>query len=138
MAVSLEQTGDLLRRSGGVVNQAVDRGTSMLADRIEHYTNVARDVGQTLRTREEPQAAAFVEMLSQRGNDVARYLRGRDGARLWNDAQDFARGRTWLLAGIGFVTGVAAARTVRTAAAGTDQYDEYVDSYASPESRYAE
>ena len=133
MAVTLEQTGDLLQRSGSVINQAVDRGTSLLADRVEHYLNVAREVGDVLRERNEPQAADLVQSLAQQGTQIARYLRNNDGAQLWSDAQDFSRDKTWLLAGIGLVGGLAAARTIRSAADGGSASSTYVDSYSQPD-----
>ena len=133
MALGSEQTGDLMRRGQTMISQAVDRGTSMLADRVEHYTNVGREVGTVLRDKGEPQAAEFVESLSQRAQDVARYLRNNDGSAMWSDAQQYARGKTWLLAGVGFVGGLALARTIRTAAdSGWERTPGYVDSYAQP------
>ncbi len=138
MAVTLEQTrGGLLQRSGTVVGQAVDRGTGLLADRVEHYTNVAREIGDILRDRGEPQAADVLQTVSKRGTDVARYLRNNDGVKMWGDVQDLARGRTWLLTGVGLVSGLALARAVRTAAGGTTE-DEwptepaYRESYEQP------
>ncbi len=133
MALGSEQTGDLMRRGQTMVSQAVDRGTSLLADRVEHYTNVGREVSTVLRDKGEPQAAELVESLSQRAQVAARYLRNNDGAAMWGDAQQFARGKTWLLAGVGFVGGLALARTIRTAAdSGWDHNSAYVDSYAQP------
>jgi hypothetical protein len=129
MAVTFD-TGEIVRRSQGVINQAVDRGTGMLADRVEHYTNVTREIGDILRERGEPQAADMVQMVAERGVQVARYLRNNDTMTMWNDAQDLARGRTWLLAGAGFLGGLALARAVRTAT--TDR--EYRDAYAQPSS----
>ena len=130
MAVRLEQGSDLLRRSQTMIGQAVDHGTGLLADRVEHYTNVAREVGEVLRDRGEPQAADAIQTLSERGTQIARYLRNNDGAKMWADAQDLARGRTWLLTGMGLVGGLAIARAVRTAADGGAR--DYVDSYAQP------
>jgi len=141
MAVSFDR-GEIVRRSQGMINQAVDRGTGMLADRVEHYTNVAREIGGILRERGEPQAADLVETVSQRGIEVARYLRNNDPASMWNDAQDLARGRTWILAGVGFLGGLALARTVRTAASDYEQRSgswedqpAYRDAYAQPVSQ---
>ncbi len=122
MAVSFD-TGEIVRRSQGMINQAVDRGTGMLADRVEHYTNVAREIGGILRDRGEPQAADLVENVAERGLGAARYLRNNDTAAIWQDAQELARGRTWLLAGAGFLGGLALARAVRTAAAGNEERD---------------
>lgn len=131
MAVSID-TGEIVRRSQGMINQVVDRGTGMLADRVEHYTNVARDIGDILRERGEPQAAEVVQSIAERGIGVARYLRNNDPAGMWNDAQELARGRTWLLAGAGFLGGLALARTVRTATGDYDDRPAYRDSYAQP------
>jgi hypothetical protein len=134
MAIGLGQTGEnLLQRSQSLIGQAVDRGTGLLADRIEHYTNVARDVSDILRQRGEPGAADLVQSLSQRATGIAGYLRTNDGARMWSDAQDFARGRTWLLTGVGLISGLAIARAMRTTYSATSDDDaEYVDSYAQP------
>ena len=133
MAVSFD-TGEIVRRSQGLISQAVDRGTGMLADRVEHYTNVAREIGEILRERGEPQAADVVQSAAERGVSVARYLRNNDAARMWNDAQELARGRTWLLAGAGFLGGMALARTVRTAVS-EDNWESapaYRETYAQP------
>ena len=138
MAVSFD-TGEIVRRSQGVINQAVDRGTGMLADRVEHYTNVAREIGDILRERGEPQAADLVTTVAERGVGVARYLRNNDTVRMWNDAQELMRGRTWIVAGAGFLGGLALARTIRTAAGDyssrgetwEDQPD-YREQYAQP------
>lgn len=137
MAISLGQTGeDLMKRSQSFIGQAVGRGTGMLADRLEHYTNLAREISDILRQRGEPAAADMIQTLSQRGVEVARYIRSSDGTRLWSDAQDFARQRTWLLTGVGFVGGLALARTIRTAGdstwnTGGDYRDEYAQPYAT-------
>lgn len=130
-------TGEIVRRSQGMINQAVDRGSGLLADRVEHYTNVARDIGDILRERGEPQAADVVSMVAQRGIDVARYLRNSDPAGMWTDAQDLMRGRTWIMAGAGFLGGLALARAIRTATSdGAHAYsDEYRDAYAQPGSQ---
>ena len=135
MAVRMDPS-DLWQRSQGVINQAVGRGAEMLADRVEHYGTVASDVGEVLRDKGEPQAADLVDMLAGGVTDAASYLRSRDGISLWSDAQEFARGRTWLLAGIGLVGGMAAARAVRSAnrARAWEQQD-YVDSYAQSQSQ---
>ncbi len=138
MAVRMDPS-DLWQRSQGVINQAVGRGAEMLADRVEHYSTVASDVGEVLREKGEPQVADFVDMLAGGVGDAASYLRTHDGTSLWSDAQEFARGRTWLLAGIGFVGGMAAARAVRSANRVRDwEQPDYVESYAQSQPTFGE
>lgn len=122
-----------MRRSQTLVSQAADRGTKLLADRIEHYVNVARDVSDILRERGEPQTADFVQLMADRARSASQYLRNNDAPRIWNDAQMVARDKTWLLAGVGLVSGLAVARALRTAAdSDWDSSSPYVDSYARP------
>lgn len=138
MAVRMDPT-ELWQRSQGVINQAVGRGAEMLADRVEHYSTVASDIGEVLREKGEPQVADFVDMLAGGVSDAAGYLRSRDGTELWSDAQDFARGRTWLLAGIGLVGGMAAARAVRSANRMRDwEQPDYVESYSQSQPTFGE
>jgi hypothetical protein len=138
MAVRMDPN-ELWQRSQGVINQAVGRGAEMLADRVEHYSTVASDVGEVLREKGEPQVADFMDMVAGGVSDAASYLRSHDGTTLWSDAQDFARGRTWLLAGIGLVGGMAAARAVRSAGRTRDwEQPEYVESYAQTDSTFGE
>jgi hypothetical protein len=134
MSVSFEQTGgDLMRRSQTMIGQAIGRGTDLLADRIEHYTNVTREVGDILRERGEPQAADLATTLAERATGMARYLRNSEGTQIMSDMQDFARGRTWLLTGVGFVSGLAIARAVRTTADYASQTEEpYREDYTQP------
>lgn len=122
-----------------MINQAVNRATGTLASRVEHYTSIARDISDVLRKRGEPQAARTLQLLVRRGDDFGRYLRKKRAAAMWNDAQNRARGRVWILAGAGFLGGLALARTIRIAAVDyetrRDSWDElpdYRDAYAQP------
>ncbi|MFN2450534.1 MAG: hypothetical protein ABR508_12225 [Candidatus Baltobacteraceae bacterium] len=137
MAVSYGQTGnDLMRRSQSMINQAVDRGTGLLADRVEHYTTVAREVGDILRERGEPHAADMAAMVAERAQGMARYFRNSDGAQLLGDLQTALRGRTWLLTGIGFLSGLAIARGVRSASDSATQESPYRESYSQRAGQY--
>jgi hypothetical protein len=103
----------LQQQTGGMINQAVDRGTDLLADRIQHYVGVTRDVCDLLRQRGETQPAQLLESTLMRVDSFTTYLRNADGAQLYGDMRDMTRDRAWLLAGAGFVTGLLAARAVR-------------------------
>ncbi|HEV2261456.1 MAG TPA: hypothetical protein VGR69_04095 [Candidatus Rubrimentiphilum sp.] len=117
-----------------LVNQAVGRGTEMLADRVDHYSDIAHDVSKMLRDKDEPQAADLIELVAGGVHDAAQYLRDHDGTAIWNDAQQFARGRSWLLAGMGLIGGLAAARAVRSTTQPMWQAPDYAEPY--PQSGY--
>ncbi|HET7815378.1 MAG TPA: hypothetical protein VFL13_13510 [Candidatus Baltobacteraceae bacterium] len=125
-----------MQRSKTMLNQAVGRGTGLLADRIEHYTNIAREVGDILRDRGEPQAADVAVLVSERVQGVARYLRNSDGTQLVSDLQDALRGRTWLLTGVGFVSGLAIARAVRTSVDYSTSQRTYTEDYSQQTGQY--
>lgn len=135
--MTYEQTkNDVVNRSKTMINQAVGRGTGLLADRIEHYTNIAREVGDILRDRGEPQAADVAVMVSERVQGMARYLRNSDGTQIVSDMQDALRGRAWLLTGVGFVSGLAIARAVRTGADYASSQRTYTEDYSQQSGRY--
>lgn len=148
MAVTTDITGEWTRRSQTMIAQAVGRGTGLLADRVEHYTTIAREVGDILRERGEPQAADLAATLAERTQSVARYLRNTDGSRILSDVQEFARGRGWLLTGVGLISGLALARAVRSAAdaaqpasqSSSSRGEEYFsqDTGSYPSSEYAQ
>jgi len=106
----------LQQQTGGMINQAVNRGTDLLADRIQHYVGVTRDVCDLLRQRGETQPAQLLESTLTRVDSFTTYLRNADGEQLFGDMRDMTRDRAWLLAGAGFISGLLAARAVRAGA----------------------
>lgn len=110
MAKILNQYLDL---AGDAINVFVAQGTSLLGQRIEQYALVGDEIVTTLRDNGETQAADFAELLSERAHATAKYVRTRDGRRMWSDAQDALSGRGWVMAGAGLLTGFLVARAVR-------------------------
>lgn len=110
MANVLNQYLDL---AGDAVNVLVTQGASLLAQRIEQYARVGDEIIATLRENDEVQAADFAELLSGRAHATAKYMRTRDGRRMWSDAQDAMSGRGWVMAGAGLLTGFLTARAIR-------------------------
>jgi ElaB/YqjD/DUF883 family membrane-anchored ribosome-binding protein len=121
----------------GIINRAVGYGTNLLANRIDHYVTVARDVSEVLRERDEPQAAGMVETVATRGLELTAQLRAIDARSLWQSAQSMVRERPWLMAGIGVASGLGLARAIRSAgSASPDSYwvqEEFVESYVTVE-----
>ena len=75
MAVRMDPN-ELWQRSQGVINQAVGRGTEMLADRIEHYGGVATDVSEMLREKGEKFGISEGAIVAMTPDGVVRALVG--------------------------------------------------------------
>jgi len=104
---------DILESAGKFVSQAFARGSHAVAERADHYAILARDIGELLADRGEPQGAELFTALSARASDLSTYFEAADGARLWHDARKITREQTWLVGGIGAVAGLALARAIR-------------------------
>ncbi len=93
---------------------AIGYGATLLADRVDRYVAVARDVSGVLRERGEPQAAAALERAARSAARAGAYLRDADGREVWRDLQRAVEGRGWLLAGVGVAGGLGLARAIRS------------------------
>jgi ElaB/YqjD/DUF883 family membrane-anchored ribosome-binding protein len=102
-----------------------EQGKSKLGETLDQRTNEAgvqaRKVAQALRRSGEQlsnegnaqQAAALAEGAADRIERLGGYLERTSGDALVRDAEDFARRRPWMVAGIGLVAGLAASRFLK-------------------------
>ena len=111
-----------------------DQGRSRLRDQIDSRSthagsqarslaNALRRSGDDLRGDGNTQTAELTGQAADRIERLGSYLEQKSGDDLMRDIETFARRRPWLLAGLGMLAGVAAARFVK--ASSEDRYDRY-------------
>jgi hypothetical protein len=110
-----------------------DQGSMRLSDQLDQRSNQAgsqvRSVAQALRhSGEELQdggnttAAQWTGRAADRLEQLGGYLEQTRGDEFMRDIEGFARRRPWMLAGIGVLAGIAAARFVK--ASSEDRYND--------------
>jgi ElaB/YqjD/DUF883 family membrane-anchored ribosome-binding protein len=100
-----------------------DKGSTRLRDQLETRTSEvgaqAKSVAEALRRsgenlqEENRSAARVVSGAADRVERLGGYLEQRRGEEIVRDVENFARSRPWLIAGVGMLVGVAAARFVK-------------------------
>jgi ElaB/YqjD/DUF883 family membrane-anchored ribosome-binding protein len=102
-----------------------EQGKSKLGETLDERTNEAgvqaRKLAQALRRSGEQlssegdgrQAAGLAEGAADRIERLGGYLERTSGAELVRDAEEFARRRPWMVAGMGLVAGLAASRFLK-------------------------
>jgi ElaB/YqjD/DUF883 family membrane-anchored ribosome-binding protein len=102
-----------------------EQGKSKLGERLDERTNdmgvQARKMAQALRRSGEQlsneadgqQAAGLAEGAADRIERLGGYLERTSGDGIVRDAEDFARRRPWMVAGMGLVAGLAASRFLK-------------------------
>jgi ElaB/YqjD/DUF883 family membrane-anchored ribosome-binding protein len=102
-----------------------EEGKSKLGETLDQRTNEAgvqaRNLAQALRRSGEQlsnegngeQVAGLVEGAADRMDRLGDYLERASGPELVRDAEDFARRRPWMVAGMGLVAGLAASRFLK-------------------------
>ena len=105
-----------------------EQGKSRLGETLDQRTNEAgvqaRKMAQALRRSGEQlsnegnagQAAGLAEGAADRIERLGGYLERTSGTELVRDAEEFARRRPWMVAGMGLVAGVAASRFLKASA----------------------
>jgi ElaB/YqjD/DUF883 family membrane-anchored ribosome-binding protein len=121
-----------------------EKGKSKLGETLDQRTNEAgvqaRKLAQALRRSGEQlsseggteQVSGLAEGAADRMERLGGYLERTNGAELVRDAEDFARRRPWMVAGVGLVVGLAASRFLK---ATSEQ--RYVDGRASNQAFYS-
>jgi ElaB/YqjD/DUF883 family membrane-anchored ribosome-binding protein len=101
-----------------------EQGKSKLGETLDQRTNEAgvqaRKMAQALRRSSEQlsneggqQAAGLAEGAADRIERLGGYLERTSGAELVRDAEEFARRRPWMVAGMGLLAGLAASRFLK-------------------------
>jgi hypothetical protein len=90
---------------------------------VRSLAEALRRSGNDLSNEGNNNGAKLAGQVADRVERLGTYLEQKRGDELVRDVESFARGRPWMLAGIGILAGMAAARFVK--ASSEQRYDTY-------------
>ena len=114
-ATTAQQKASELKEQGrSKLSETLDERTTQAGGQARQVAQVLRRSGEQLREQGEGQQVAGVaEGAADRVERLGGYLERTSGDEFLRDAENFARQRTWMVAGIGVMVGLAASRFLK-------------------------
>ena len=118
-----EKASELREQSSARLRDQFDQRSTQAGSQVRSLAKALRRSGDELGNEGNSSAAQLTTRAADRIERVGSYLEQKSGDELMRDIEMFARRRPWMLAGIGMVTGVAAARFMK--ASSEQRYGDY-------------
>jgi ElaB/YqjD/DUF883 family membrane-anchored ribosome-binding protein len=114
-AASAQQKASELKEQGrSKLSETLDERTTQAGGQARQMAHALRRSGEQLREQGEGQQAAGVtEGAAERIERLGGYLERTSGDEMLRDAEDFARQRPWIVAGLGLMVGLVASRFLK-------------------------
>ena len=113
---------------GTRVTEEVDKRSTTAGEQVTTFAQALRKTGQELEQQGQGKPSNLVNQAADRLEGLGAYLRDNDGDTIMSDLERFARQQPYVVAGVGALLGLAAARFLKASqtsgASGT--------SYATP------
>ena len=95
------------------VSDRLDTASSQAGGQLIDISGALRQTGEQLRAEGKEQPAKVVEAVSDRTDQLARYLSDKRSNEILDDVERLGRTRPWLAIAGGLAVGVAAARLLK-------------------------
>jgi ElaB/YqjD/DUF883 family membrane-anchored ribosome-binding protein len=119
-----QEKGSELREQGSVrLREQFDKRSTELGSQVRSVAEALRHSGDDVGSQENGNAAQLTDQAADRLERFGVYLEQKSGDDFMRDVEGFARRRPWMLAGLGLLGGVAAARFVK--ASSEKRYSAY-------------
>ena len=118
-----EKASELREQGSARLRDQLDQRSTQAGSQVRSLAKALRRSGNELGNEGNSSASQLTTRAADRIERVGSYLEQRSGDELMRDIETVARRRPWMLAGIGMVAGVAAARF--TKASSEQRYGEY-------------
>jgi ElaB/YqjD/DUF883 family membrane-anchored ribosome-binding protein len=122
-SVAQDKAADLRERGSAQVRDQFDRRSTQAGSQVRSLAEALRRSGDDLSKEGNSDAARMTGQAAERIERLGSYLEEKSGDELVRDIETFARKRPWVLAGLGLLSGVAAARLMKASS------DQRSDSY---------
>jgi len=108
-----EKAADLRQQGSSRLRDQFDRRSTQAGSQVRSMAGALRRSGDELDTEGNSGASQIMRQAADRAERMGSYLEQKNGDDLMRDVERFARQRPWLVAGLGLLAGVAAARFVK-------------------------
>lgn len=122
-SVAQEKASELREQGSARLRDQFDQRSSQAGSQVRSLAEALRRGGNDLSNEGNSNAAQLTGQAADRIERLGNYLEQKRGDELMHDIETFARRRPWLLAGLGMLAGVAAARFMK--ASSEQRYGDY-------------
>jgi hypothetical protein len=117
------QAGSAMEKGRGMLREQVDSRSTQVGYQAQSVADTLRQTATSLRDSGDQQKVRYAQAAdagAERLDRIGTYLRDSDSDELLSRIEDEARRQPWLVAGIGLMAGIAAARFIK--ASSTERY----------------
>lgn len=118
-----EGVSELREQGSARLRDQFDRRSNQAGSQMRSLAEALRRSGNDLSNEGNGDAARLTGQAAERLERLGSYLEQKRGDELMRDVESFARRRPWMLAGVGMLAGVAAARFMK--ASSEQRYGDY-------------
>jgi ElaB/YqjD/DUF883 family membrane-anchored ribosome-binding protein len=122
-SVAQEKASELREQGSLRLSDQFDQRSNQAGTQVRSLAEALRRSGNDLGGEGNSSTARLTEQAADRIEQIGTYLEQKRGDDVMRDVETFARRRPWMLAGIGMVAGVAAARFMK--ASSEQRYESY-------------
>jgi ElaB/YqjD/DUF883 family membrane-anchored ribosome-binding protein len=124
-----EKAGQAKGAVSRAVSERVETASSQASTQLRDVSGAFRQTGEQLRSEGKEQPAKVVEAVSERTDQLARYLSASSSNQILDDLERLGRTRPWLAIAGGLTVGLAAARLLK--ASSQRRFQDYRTRYPS-------
>lgn len=118
-----EKASELGEQGSVQLREQFDQRSSQAGSQVRSLAEALRRSGNDLSNEGSSDASQLTGRAADRIERLGAYLEQKSGDELMRDIETFTRRRPWMLAGMGMLAGVAAARIMK--ASSEQRYDSY-------------
>ncbi len=122
-----ERAAQVADQAKGFVSQQVDQRSTDLGNQLSTHVDSLRAVGNGLRSQGQETPAKLAEVLAERAEGVAQYLKSANGDRVLRDIENMGRRQPWLALTAGVALGFVASRFLKATSAERYRYHADAD-----------
>jgi ElaB/YqjD/DUF883 family membrane-anchored ribosome-binding protein len=122
-SVAQAKASEVREQGSARLREQFDQRSTQAGSQVRSLAEALRRSGNDLQSEGNSGAAQLPNQAADRLERLGSYLEGVSGDDIMRDIESFARRRPWMLAGVGLLAGVAAARFMK--ASSEQRYNDY-------------